>query len=78
LFDYTEGGGGMVSVVKWSEIAKEQARLHKKTKISSGLWVRVSFDRTKPTLILYDNTSFIELRDKDIRKLKDFLTEEVY
>lgn len=64
--------------MRWSEVSKERKRLGQKTKLAGSLSVKVSFDRTKPTLILYDNTSFIELKEREIEALKEYLTNETY
>jgi len=53
--------------IKFDEIEKLKV---KQSKIGN-LSIRICFDRKSPTMIIYDNSSFIELNAKELKALKD-------
>ena len=54
--------------IKFDEI--EQFKTKKQSKVGN-LSTRICFDRKWPTMIIYDNSSFIELNAKELKALKD-------
>jgi hypothetical protein len=66
----------MVFVDHWANINKERQKLATKTHLVGKLHVQVCFDRSKPTLKVFDNTSFVELNGDEIEALKEFLLNE--
>ena len=56
-----------------SDAKKKISEATKKIKLSNGLWVSFRFDREKPTLLIHDNTSFVELNESQLRALLNFL-----
>ena len=56
-----------------SDAKKKISEATKKIKLSNSLWVSFRFDREKPTLLIHDNTSFVELNESQLRALLNFL-----
>ena len=54
--------------------AEAVKRASQKEKLKGKLSVQVCFDRSKPTIKLYDNASHIELNMQEVDALRDWLT----
>ena len=52
---------------------KKLSQATQKMKLESGLWVSFRFDREKPTFLIHDNTSFVELNESQLKALLKFL-----
>lgn len=66
----------MVQISKWKEINKLRKEAETKTRIKGNLKVQMCFDRSTPTLKLFDNTSFIEINTVEVEALRDYLNED--
>ena len=52
---------------------KKLSQATQKMKLASGLSISFRFDREKPTLLIHDNTSFVELNESQLKALLKFL-----
>lgn len=59
---------------KFKFFNEQMQKAETKTKIGPTLSIQVSFDRSNPTVKLFDNASNIELREKDCEALLKWLT----
>ena len=65
----------MAILDKFGEMNKKIQRATTFKKLAGKLSIKVCFDRKNPTVKIYDNTSCVELNDKELVALLEWLTE---